>query len=204
MEDPEAVTGSLVEAGLLTGVQQKQVVDLQKEIGGTVAQIVVKLGYLDETELVEHMAKEHGMKVVDVAELILPENLVKRVPKKLIEKHTILPVAFRDGKLTIATANPYDIEAIEEIQMVVNSRVDVHLAKRGDILQAINELFYGEGGGVASEGDSRLTSPVRRLRAMLDALVPLLIEKGIITEEELALKARELGVGPKPEESPPD
>jgi type IV pilus assembly protein PilB len=203
MEDPEAVTASLVDAGLLTGEQKKQVVGLQKEIGGTVAQIVVKLGYLDETRLVEHMAREHGMKVVDVAEMILPENLVKRVPKKLIEKFTVLPVAFRDGKLTIATANPYDIEAIEEIQMVVNSRVDVQLAKRGDILQAINEMFYGEGSGVNAEGDTRQTSPVRRLRAMLDALIPLLIEKGFITEEELALKARELGVGPKSEEPPP-
>lgn len=204
MEDPEAVAANLVDAGLLTDEQRKQVVGLQKEIGGTVGQIVLKLGYLDETKLVEHMAKEHGMKVVDVAEMILPENLVKKVPKKLIEKYTILPIAFRDGKLTIATANPYDIEAIEEIQMVINSRVDVHLAKRGDILQAINELFYGEGGGVRSEGDSRLTSPVRRLKAMVDALIPLLIEKGIITEEELALKARELGVASKPEEPPPE
>lgn len=204
MEDPEAVAGSLLDAGLINEEQKKQVVELRREIGGTIGQIVVKLGYLDETRLVEHMASEHGMRVVDVAEMILPENLVKRVPKKLIEKHTILPIAFRDGKLTIATANPYDIEAIEEIQMVINTRVDVQLASRSALLQAINELFYGEGGGVNAEGDTRQTSPVRRLKAMLDALIPLLIEKGVITEEELALKARELGVGPKPEESPPD
>jgi hypothetical protein len=203
MEDSEAVGAALEQAGLISSEQRRQVLQVRQEIGGTVDQIVVKLGFMEEGQLVGFMARQHNMKVAEIADLILPENLIKRVPRRLIEKHTVLPIAFREGLLTIATANPYDLEAIGEIQMAINSRVEVQLARRTELVRAINELFYGEGGGVAATGDTTVRSPVARLHGMLDALAPLLIEKGVITEEELALKARELGIGAKPRETPP-
>ena len=188
---------ALLQEGLFSEAQRKKALKMQAELNKPLTRIVVKLGFIDEGDLVEFLARQHKMVVADIAELILPENLVKRIPRKLIEKYLILPIAFRDNKLTIATADPYDIEAIEEVQMVLDSHVEVQLARRSELLKAINEVFYGEGSGVDAKGDTRVRSPMARLKGMGDALIPLLIEKGLITEEELSLKARELGIGAK-------
>ena len=129
---------------------------------------------------------------------------MRRIPRKLIERYGMLPIGFRDGTLTIATSDPYDVEAIEEVQMAAGARVEIQVARRSDLLRAINELFYGgrEETAVGPREETTATNRQARFRGMSDALIPLLIDKGIITEEELALKARELGMGRKPGQKP--
>ena len=179
--------------------------DFQKSVGGKLGAIIVKLGFIEDQTLTNFIARQQSIPVVNLEELVIPENLVKRVPRKLIEKHHIVPIRYHDGVLTIATSDPYDYEAIEEIQLAIDYRIEVNLAGRTQILKSIHEIFNREEsappvrekskdqllkdleGGRGSASDKRYTSA-----ELLEALVPLLIQKGIVSEEELNRKAREL------------
>lgn len=198
MEDADQVANDLLEAGLLTVQQKEQVLGMVKQIGGTVGQVALKLGFFEEDRWVDFLSALHNLEIADISDLIIPENLVKRIPRKLIERHCVLPIAFRKGTLTVATPDPNDFAALEEVRMAVDARLMVRVARRSELQKAINDLFYGEGGGVQAQGDSTVASAVARQRGMANALIPLLIEKGLITEQELALKARELGIGLPP------
>src|SRR5207245_636794 len=116
----------------------------QKSVGGKLGAIIVKLGFIEDQTLINFIARQQGIPVVNLEELVIPENLVKRVPRKLIEKHHIVPIRFHDGVLTIATSDPYDYEAIEEIQLAVDYRVEMNLAGRSQILKSIHEIFNRE------------------------------------------------------------
>jgi hypothetical protein len=81
----------------------------------------------------------------------------------------------------------------------VDYRVEMQLASRTQILKAIHEIFDRKEvvPPVKEKSKEQLlkdlsggdrVSPAQ----LLEALVPLLIQKGIITEEELHKKAREL------------
>ncbi len=195
----------LVESNLLTEEQLKMAMDFQKSVGGKLGAIIVKLGFIEDQTLTNFVARQQGIPVVNLDELVIPENLVKRVPRKMIEKHHVVPIRFHDGVLTIAMSDPFDYEAIEELQLAVDYRIEMQLAGRSQILKAIHEIFNREEavpsvkekskdqllkdleGGRAGVGESRFT-PAQ----LLEALVPLLMQKGIITEEELLRKAREL------------
>ena len=71
------------------------------------------------------------------------------------------------------------------------------------ILRSIHEIFYKEEAAPAVkekskeqllqelEGKGAAAKPTPA--QMLEALIPLLVEKGVITEEELADKARQIG-----------
>ncbi len=199
MEEKVQLGQMLVESSLLTVEQLKMAMDFQKSVGGKLGAIIVKLGFIEDQTLTNFIARQQGLPVVNLDELVLPENLVKRIPRKLIEKHHVLPIRYHDGVLTIATSDPFDYEAIEELQLAVDSRIEMHLAARTQILRSIHEIFYreepapavsektkeqllrdlGEGGGPTSE-------------QLLAALIPLLIDKGIITEEELVRMAQQL------------
>ncbi len=193
----------LVEAGLLTAEQLKMAVDFQKSVGGKLGAIIVKLGFIEDQTLTNFIARQQGLPVVNLDELVLPENLVKRIPRKLIEKHHVVPIRYHDGVLAIATSDPFDYEAIEELQLAVDSRIEMHLAARSQILRSIHEIFYKEEAAppvgekskeqllreLEGEGAAAKPTPAQ----MLEALVPLLIEKGIVTEEELVRMARQAG-----------
>jgi len=191
----------LVESNLLTEEQLKMAMDFQKSVGGKLGAIIVKLGFIEDQTLTNFIARQQGFPVVNLDELVLPENLVKRIPRKLIEKHHVVPIRYHDGVLTIATSDPFDYEAIEEIQLAVDSRVEIQVASRSQILRSIHDIFYKEdtSPSVKEKSKDQLLKELeggaheRFTPAQLhEALVPLLIQKGIITEEELVRKAREL------------
>jgi type IV pilus assembly protein PilB len=200
MEDKLRLGKMLVESKMLTEEQLKMAMDFQTSVGGKLGAIVVKLGFIEDHTLTAFIARQQGMPVVNLDEIVLPENLVKKLPKKLIEHHHVLPIRYHDGVLTVVTSDPYDYEAIEEIQLSVDCRVEVQLAARSQILRSISEVFARmEAGGTVKEKSREQIlkdldhSPVKMPKEkLLEALIPLLVAKGVITEDELARKAREL------------
>ncbi len=203
MEERLQLGQMLVDAKLLTEEQLKMAADFQTSVGGKLGAIIVKLGFIEDQTLTHFIARQQSMPVVNLDELVLPENLVKRIPRKLIEAHHVLPIRYHNGILTIASSDPYDYEAIEELQLAVDSRIEIQLAPRTQILRSIQGLFYKEDAAAPVkdktrdqllkelEGEDRAVPKVSRER-MQEALIPLLIDKGVITEAELARKAREL------------
>jgi len=189
----------LVESNLITGEQLKMAMDFQKSVGGKLGAIIVKLGFIEDMTLTNFIARQQGIPVVNLDELVIPETLFKRVPRRLIEKHHLVPIRFHDGVLTIATSDPFDYEAIEELQLAVDYRVEMQLAARSQILKSIHEIFNREEAvpSVKEKSKEQLLKDLSGGEKMspaqlLEALVPLLVQKGIITEEEIQKKAREL------------
>ncbi len=175
-------------------------IDFQNAVGGKLGAIIVKLGFIEDSTLTQFIAKQMNLPVVNLDELVLPENLVKRIPRKLIEKHHVLPIHYKEGILTIATSDPFDYEATEELQLAQDARIEVNLASRSQILKCISQLFYSgdDTPAVKEKSKDELLKdlehrPEKLSKAQqLEALVPLLVEKGVITYDELSKKAKEL------------
>jgi type II secretory ATPase GspE/PulE/Tfp pilus assembly ATPase PilB-like protein len=200
MDEKVQLGQMLQESGLLTPEQLKMAVDFQKSVGGKLGAIIVKLGFIEDQTLTNFIARQQGIPVVNLDELVVPENLFKKIPKKLIDKHHVVPIRFHDGILTVATSDPYDYEAMEEIQLAVDQRVDLVLAARTQITRTIAELASRPAAPppVKEKSKDQLLKELESggdkmsKEALNNALIPLLIAKGIITQDELVRKAKEL------------
>jgi type IV pilus assembly protein PilB len=201
MKERERLGKLLVDAKLLTEEQLKMAIDFQLAVGGKLGAIIVKLGFIEDSTLIHFIAKQMNLPVVNLDELVLPENLVKRIPRKLIEKHHVLPIHYKEGNLTIATSDPFDYEATEELQLAQDARIEVNLASRSQILKCISQLFYRDEEPAAPVKEKSKDELLKDLEhrpeklskaQQLEALVPLLVDKGVITYDELAKKAKEL------------
>jgi type IV pilus assembly protein PilB len=201
MDEKVQLGQMLEESGLVSPEQLKMAMDFQKSVGGKLGAIIVKLGFIEDATLTNFIARQQGIPVVNLEELVVPENLFKRIPRKLIDKHHVVPIRFHDGVLTVATSDPYDYEAMEEIQLAVDQRVDLVLAARSQITRAITELSTRAATPppVREKSKDQLlkdldsgTDTKMSKEALHNALVPLLISKGIITQDELVRKAKEI------------
>jgi len=190
----------LEESGLLNQEQLKMAMDFQKSVGGKLGAIIVKLGFIEDQTLTNFIARQQGIPVVNLDELVIPENLFKKIPRKLIDKHHVVPIRHHDGVLTVATSDPYDYEATEEIQLAVDQRVDLVLAARTQITRTITEMANRPAAPAPVKEKSKdqllkeLESGGDKMskEALHNALIPLLIAKGVITQDELVRKAKEL------------
>lgn len=192
----------LLQAGLITQEQLRMALDFQQAVGGRLGAIIVKLGFIQEESLIGFIARQQDLPVVDLEHLVIPENLVRKIPRKLIERHQMIPVAFKDGVLTVVASDPYDFDALEEIQLAVNCKIEIHLASRKNIADCIQKYFQAR----EERGRTREASYQKRLNReakeagkeplsslqIQNALISLLVEKGVVSEEELRRRAKEL------------
>ncbi len=97
---------------------------------------------LDEDVIFEALAKQWKMPFQKIDPLQLDLNVVTTtIPKTFAVKHLVLPIAISDGLLTVATANPFNVEIMEDIARAANLKVKALVSPKSDIVKIINEFF---------------------------------------------------------------
>jgi len=97
---------------------------------------------LDEDTIFQALAKEWKLPYLKIDPVKLELNLVTTtIPRSFAMKHLVLPIGVKDGNLIVATANPFNPEAIEDINRVSHMPVKTVVTSKSDIIRYINELF---------------------------------------------------------------
>ena len=183
----------LVKALLITDQQLKTALDTQRDLGGKLSTILVKLRFINEDKLVSFLSKELNLPALSIKEMAVSPKVSALMDVEIIEKHMILPISRTEDTLLVATADPLDYEALDEVHFLTNLKVKVSVASRTNIQKAIDFYFHGrtckeltevEGGASPKTVTSQSPSQV----AVLKSLVELLIEKKVFTKDELLAK----------------
>ena len=86
------------------------------------------------------MNGKYHLKKIDPLKLDL--NLVTTtIPRSFALRHLVLPIAIKDGYLTVATANPYNQDVFEDIARAIQLKVKAVLSPKSDIVKLIDEFF---------------------------------------------------------------
>lgn len=97
---------------------------------------------LTEELITEAVANELGIPFLKIDPLKLdPEVVTRYIPRPYALRHLIIPVAYSAGVLTIAVANPFDTEAIENIKRTKAVDTSIVLSPKSEILNTIREFF---------------------------------------------------------------
>jgi len=100
------------------------------------------LKLLDEDTIYEALARGWGVAYKKIDPLTLELNLVTRtIPKTFAMKHLLLPLAMENGRLLVATPDPFNYEALVDVERVSHLRVTPIVSAKTDIIKVINEFF---------------------------------------------------------------
>ncbi|MBW2003508.1 MAG: type II/IV secretion system protein [Deltaproteobacteria bacterium] len=98
---------------------------------------------LDEETIFQALAEEWKIEYKKIDPLDLDLKLVTTtIPRSFAMKHLVLPIAVKDGWLTVATPNPHNLEVMEDISRVSHLKVKPVVSSKSDIIKLIDE-FYG-------------------------------------------------------------
>lgn len=131
----------LLKNKLISKEQLQTAIEYQKSLGGKIGNIVVKLGFISDEQLTRELARHYGMEVTDLANQILPLDLLKSVPRQIIEKHELIPVHLTASVVTVAMSDPTDYEALDELQFATGKKIETTIATRDSIKRAIAEFL---------------------------------------------------------------
>jgi general secretion pathway protein E len=97
---------------------------------------------LDEDLIYQALAKEWKLPFKKIDPLKLDLNLVTTtIPRSFALRYLVLPIAIKDGCLTVATANPYNREVFEDISRAIHLKVHAVISSKSDIVRLIDEFF---------------------------------------------------------------
>ena len=97
---------------------------------------------LDEDTIFQALAESWQFPFLKIDPLKLDLNVVTTtIPITFAKNHLVLPVAVNQGKLTVATPNPFNLEVIEDIGRASQMRVEAVVSPRSDIIKLIGEFF---------------------------------------------------------------
>jgi general secretion pathway protein E len=89
------------------------------------------------------IARDCGMEFVRIDTLSLDAGLIEsQISRPFARKHRMIPLSLTNGKLRVALANPYDLEALDSYRRIAGRELQTVVAAETDILKALNE-FYG-------------------------------------------------------------
>ncbi|MFA5794015.1 MAG: hypothetical protein WC980_02970 [Candidatus Brocadiia bacterium] len=174
----------LLDAKLLNNDQVQIALSKMEATGERFGAVIQKSGFIKGEVLMGFLAGQKGLEIVNVDNMIIPENLAKKIPVDLIEKYRFVPVLFKNGVITVAMTDPTDYEAIEQIQLATTWQVEVVITTVDDIERNIGRVL-----GKEKEDSSGKNAAMLNYK-LNDPVVQLLIEKNIITKEELIHKLK--------------
>jgi type IV pilus assembly protein PilB len=136
-------TEILIRQGTISADQLAEAKRVAKTSGKKVADTLSVLGYATGDEVMRAIAKEHGLDFIDLNEVVIPPSIVELVPESVARENAVLPMAEEDGGLKVIVSDPLDLDTFEKLRFILNRKVDIALAPRESILDAINR-HYGQ------------------------------------------------------------
>ena len=140
----------LIERRIIGKEQLAEARALAKSNGGKVHEVLIKQGYATSEQVMQAMADLHGYEFVDLRDVPIPPAVVELVPESVARENAVIPLSEEDGALKVLVSDPFDYETFEKLQFILNRKVDIALATRESILEAINRN-YGQMGDESAD-----------------------------------------------------
>ena len=131
----------LLRAELLRREQLREALELQRTRGGRLGHILVDQGYVDQEDFARALSAQLGMPVLSLEGYVLDPQVGRLLPRGSLEHHRILPLQVRDGRVTLAMADPFNEFAVNELRRATGFAVKPVLATSSDILGGVTRLY---------------------------------------------------------------
>jgi len=146
-------TEILIRQGLVSPEQISEAKQMAKESGIKLPDALVRLGYATGEDVTRAIAEQNGLNYINISEITIPPSVIELVPESVARENAVLPLSEGDGRLTVILSDPWDIDAVDKLRFILNRQIDLVLAPREAILEAINH-YYGQ--TIAESADSML------------------------------------------------
>lgn len=131
----------LLENGIIAQETLDKALEYQSKFGASITQYLIAQGYVNEEELARCITEQFKFPYLPLDVYLIPTDVINLVPIDIVKKHLIMPVDKVNDILTVVMADPFDTEAIEELEKSTDCVVLPFVGILSDIIRSI-ERYY--------------------------------------------------------------
>lgn len=176
----------LLKQGAVTEEQIYQALEAQKTSKKVLGEILIEKGFLTDQVLAEALAREFHLAFLDLTKEKVDKELAKVFSPGILKKYGVFPLRREGDYLIVATSDPLDILALQQIGHLTNYNVRPVIATRKQIETQINK--YAGSMQHAAEAIKEIIAKKRDDIETLDATDQSLKELEIAVHEAPIIK----------------
>ncbi len=123
-------------------ITKEQLENVQREMklnGDTLTAQLVKQNIFTEIDLAKFIGKSFGRPVIDLDKVEIDPEITK-LSVDVMRKNMAIPIQRKGNVITLAVADPYDINSLDEIAFISGSQVDVVIVPESQLLVKFDEM----------------------------------------------------------------
>jgi general secretion pathway protein E/type IV pilus assembly protein PilB len=162
-EKDDYLVDLLVDLGFVTA---EQLVTLRAEAhaaGVGVVDLMVANKLIRPADVTQAKAAHFGVELVNLSETVIDDEAIAAIDRHIARKYRVVPVFKHGNSITVAMADPSDLDTVDTLKYLLRMEVEVRVASDVDIEAALNK-YYGGGEKKASlEEDEKFTEVIQEL-----------------------------------------
>src|SRR5262245_47573385 len=136
----------LVDLGFVSS-QQVDALRIEAQSSGVgVVDLMLANKLIRPADVTQAKAAHFGAEVVSLAELKIPDEVISLIPRHIAKKYRVVPVYKHENALTVALADPSDLDTIDSLQHLLRMEINLQVASEADIETALSRYYADRGG----------------------------------------------------------
>ena len=150
----------LISWGKLTREQLRAALDLEKNDHGRLGEILLSKNLVSGEDLARALAEVMGFEYVSLSEGSVDPTAAGLVDEKVLRKHGALPLRVEGGRLDLATSDPTNVLALDDLKALVGYPIRPVVAA-GESIRNLQDRVFGLGDDIHEflEADESLIKP---------------------------------------------
>ena len=161
-EKDDYLADILIDLGFVSPDKVAEVRREAQEAGVGVVDLLVANKVVRPADVTQAKASHFGAEVVNLSELQIADDVIAAIPRHIARKYRVVPVFKHDNSITVALADPSDLDTIDSLGHLLHAEVELRVASEADIEAALSK-YYAERGGGGITADPRLKQVIEDL-----------------------------------------
>ncbi|MFH0732959.1 MAG: PilZ domain-containing protein [Candidatus Omnitrophota bacterium] len=132
----------LLERKIITQHQLEEALWLQKQEGGFLSRVLLKLGFVTEADIASCLSNQYGFPYLPLANYTIEPKIIKLVPAELARQCDLVPIDKVGDILTVVMVDPLNLNAIEELKVITDCKIQAFIGTASDVTSAVLR-YYG-------------------------------------------------------------
>ena len=141
-QNEDYIVGILLDVALVTRTQVEYARQHTKGLG--VIDALVGEGFITQEDVARTLAAQNGMEFMDLAQIVIPPNIIDLLPVEDARRWKAVPVGMREGALLIAIGDPMDMQTMDDLAFKLQREVEFVCSTPDAIRNNLIQYYGGE------------------------------------------------------------
>ncbi|MFH1202632.1 MAG: ATPase, T2SS/T4P/T4SS family [Candidatus Omnitrophota bacterium] len=140
----ERLVSVLTDKKYLTKEQLDKCLQISKQKGTQLKDIIVEQGFLSKKQLLGLISEELKTAPFDITKFKIAKEIITIVPERIARQYHLIPISRIGDTLTVAMSDPLNIFALDDLKSLTGYKVDPVISQDADILRAIEGHYRSD------------------------------------------------------------